>query len=177
MIIELTYFVHGTTIDNEKHLASGQADAKLSEKGITQGKELIKLINDDFDFIFVSDLSRSIDSARLTFGKERDLIVDKRIRECDYGELTQQVKTWKLKEYINKKYPGGESYLDVEKRMQAFVDDLKKNFDNKKVALVCHQAPQLALEVIVNKLSWEEAIDKDWRKDGKWLPGWRYFIK
>ena len=177
MSVELIYFVHGTTIDNEKHLATGQAHTKLSKAGIKQSKELINQIDDNFDAIFVSDLPRSIDSAKLTFGEERELTIDERLRECNYGDLNQKPKDWDLKDFISHNYPNGESYLDVEERIRDFLEFLKKNYANKRVALVCHQAPQLAIEVIVNKKSWEEVIDTDWRKTKAWKPGWKYIIK
>ena len=44
------------------------------------------------------------------------------------------------------------------------------------MAIVAHRAPQLALEVILNGLSWQEAINNDWRKTGDWKPGWEYII-
>ena len=168
MSIEITYFAHGTTYDNEKHLASGQVDAKLSKLGILQVKKLADLVDNDFDFIFVSDLSRSIDTAKIVFGKEAQVIIDSRLRECDYGDLTQKVKDWSIIERVNKKYPNGESYLDVEKRIKEFINYLKKSYSNKKIAIVSHQTPQLAFEVLINNLSWRNAIKTDWRNYGNW---------
>jgi broad specificity phosphatase PhoE len=40
MSIKITYFVHGTTTDNERHLSSGWKDVELSELGIKQSEEL-----------------------------------------------------------------------------------------------------------------------------------------
>ena len=177
MSIEITYFAHGTTYDNEKHLASGQADAELSKLGVSQAKKLGGLVKNNFDFIFVSDLSRSIDTAKIAFGKDIKLIIDPRLRECDYGDLTQKVKDWSLLERFNNKYPNGESYLDVEKRIKEFINFLKEKYSNKKIAIVSHQAPQFAFEVITNDFSWKEVIENDWRKQGKWQPGWKYILK
>ena len=56
-------------------------------------------------------------------------------------------------------------------------DYLKENYDNKKVAIVCHKAPQLAFDVITNNMTWEEALANDWRIEHKWQPGWKYTIK
>lgn len=38
--VRITYFVHGTTVDNEMHLASGWNDTELSKLGIRQSIEL-----------------------------------------------------------------------------------------------------------------------------------------
>ena len=31
-------------------------------------------------------------------------------------------------------------------------------------------------KVITKKITWQEAISADWRKDGSWQPGWEYEI-
>ncbi len=68
-MVKITYFVHGTTIDNENNVSSGWFDVELSKKGIQQGIELKEMIKDkNFDVVFCSDLSRAVNSAQLTFG-------------------------------------------------------------------------------------------------------------
>ena len=66
---------------------------------------------------------------------------------------------------------------DVEKRLRDFCQYLLGNYNNKTIALVAHKAPQLALEVITKNITWEEVIDKDWRKTKSWQPGWEYIIE
>ena len=66
---------------------------------------------------------------------------------------------------------------DVEKRLRDFCQYLLDNYNNKTIALVAHKAPQLALEVITKNITWEEAINKDWRKTKSWQPGWEYIIE
>ena len=39
-----------------------------------------------------------------------------------------------------------------------------------------HHAPQLALEVILNGKTWQQAFAEDWRPLKKWQPGWEYEI-
>ena len=66
MAVKITYFVHGTTTDNERDLATGWSPGKLSGLGINQAKELGKLVsNKHFDVVFCSDLKRAVDSAEL----------------------------------------------------------------------------------------------------------------
>jgi|GEM_PF-4557231 len=45
--LRITYFVHGTTTDNEAEIATGWNQGKLSEVGIKQSKELAKTISDN----------------------------------------------------------------------------------------------------------------------------------
>ena len=81
-----------------------------------------------------------------------------------------------MNEYIRTPFPGGESYRDVEKRIADFCTFLKENYNGKHVAIIAHQAPQLALDVLTKKKTWEQAILEDWRKTKAWKPGWEYFI-
>jgi len=180
MTIKITYFVHGTTEDNEKALASGWYDVKLSKLGIEQSKKLKELIKDKkFDVVFCSDLKRAVDSAELTFKSGIPIKKDIRLRECNYGDLTQE-PTKKIdslmEKYIDNPFPNGESYKDVEKRIRDFLKDLQKRYDGKKVAIIAHKAPQLALDVIIKGKSWKQAIKEDWRrkKPKEWKPGWDY---
>jgi broad specificity phosphatase PhoE len=180
MSIKITYFVHGTTTDNEKDLATGWAPGELSKLGIDQSKKLGELMKDKkLDVVFCSDLKRAIDSANLAFGGKYEIIPDERLREVDYGEFTQfPVSQFKanMAKYIDKKFPNGESYKDVEKRMVDFLEFLKKNYTGKYVAIVAHQAPQLALDVLVKGKTWEQAIADDWRHTKSWQPGWEYNV-
>tara|TARA_Y100000310_G_C20380853_1_gene668028 strand:- start:19 stop:552 length:534 start_codon:yes stop_codon:yes gene_type:complete len=177
MVVKISYFVHGTTQDNIEHLASGHNDIPLTEIGITQGKELGELRKDNFDVVITSDLKRAIDSAKLAWGNKFKIIIDKRLRECDYGDLTQKKKIWNVVDYIEKNYPNGESYHDVEARMKSFLEFVKKRFEGKHIALVAHQGPQLALEVLINYKTWKQAITEDWRNTTAWKPGWKYILK
>ncbi len=176
--VTITYFVHGTTTDNKKGISTGQALGELSELGIKQSKELKEQIKDKkFDIVFCSDLKRAVDSANLTFKDSVKVIQDKRLRECNYGDLNQSKEDKvKYEEHIEKPFPNGESLKDVEKRIKDFLDYLYSNYKGKNIAIVSHKAPQLAIEVLLNKKSWEEALKSDWRKVGKWQSGWDYKV-
>jgi len=179
MAVKILYFVHGTTTDNLEHKSTGWVPGKLSEKGIQQSLDLRKQINlDEIDIAVSSDLKRAIDSAEYVFGGEKNILHDKRIRECNYGDLNgKDTSLVKYEDHIVEAFPNGESLKDVEKRVREFCEYLLENYDGKCVALVSHKAPQLAFDVITKNISWEEAIEKDWRKTKSWRPGWEYIIK
>ncbi len=178
MSIKIAYLVHGTTTDNEKNLCTGWTPGELSELGIQQAKELGQQIGyKKFDVFFTSDLKRATDSARLAFDNKYKFIEDKRLRECNYGDFNQADDSKvDYKKYIDQRFPNGESMKDVEKRIKNFIDYLKKEYDGKHIAIMAHKAPQLALEVLLNGKSWEQAIDEDWRNTKSWQPGWDYII-
>ncbi len=180
-MVKITYFVHGTTVDNEKEISSGWFDAELSSLGTKQSIELKEKIKDKhFDVVFCSDLRRAVNSAQLTFGGLVEIIQDKRLRECNYGEYnakSSEIVEPMQEENITKSFPDGESYEDVKARISDFIEDLKKNYDGKSIAIVAHKAPQLALDVLVHGKSWEQAFAEDWRKTKSWQPGWEYIVE
>lgn len=179
MSTNITYFVHGTTTDNEKHMSSGWKDVELSSLGIQQSIDLKEKTKDKvFDVVFCSDLQRAQKSAELTWGGMYEIIPDKRLRECNYGDLngasSEIVEPMQEEECINKPFPNGESYEDVKTRMADFIEFLKKNYGGKNVAIVAHKAPQLSLDVLIEGKTWQQALAEDWRKTHSWKPGWEY---
>ena len=129
-MVEIKYFVHGTTTDNIDKKASGWLPGELSEKGIQQAIALGETIKDEhFDVVFCSDLKRAIDSSGLVF-KERniEIIADERIRECNYGDYNGlDSKLADYKSHIEERFPRGENMHDVEKRIASFLNYLKEN--------------------------------------------------
>jgi broad specificity phosphatase PhoE len=178
--VQITYFVHGTTTDNEAHRSSGWKDVELSELGVKQSKELAQQTEGQvFDAVFTSDLKRAVESARLTWGDRFPTFADARLRECSYGDLNGELSeiVEPLQERsIETPMPNGESYETVKSRVASFLADLKRDYDGKRVAIVGHKAPQLALDVLLKGMTWEEAFATDWRKTKSWKPGWDYVL-
>ncbi len=180
MPLKITYFVHGTTTDNEQDLATGWAHGELSELGKKQAKELGTQAPQKFDVVFCSDLQRAIDSAHLAFEGRCPIVVDERLREANYGDFTQKPADdfkQNLTNYIDQPFPGGESYKDIERRIADFIEFIKKAYKGKHIAIVAHQGPQLALDVVLKGKSWEQAMEEDWRHTKAWRPGWEYIVE
>ena len=180
METKIIYFVHGTTTDNASKLCSGWKEAELNVLGREQAENLGNVSRkrgDKFDVIFTSDLKRAIESSNIAFPDDKK-IIDARLRECNYGDLDGKHKSLVVyEEHVDNCFPNGESLKDVEFRMRKFVDYIKTNYKGKTIGIIAHRAPQLALDVILNGISWEEANANDWRKSGDWQPGWEYIIK
>jgi broad specificity phosphatase PhoE len=180
MSVSITYFVHGTTTDNEKDISSGSSDVGLSDLGVQQSIDLRQQIDvASFDVVFCSDLIRAVHSAKLTFEDKVPIVIDARLRECNYGDYNAQpsdlVEPMQEKA-VTKPFPNGESYEDVKARMADFLSDLKQNYDGRHVAIVAHKAPQLALDVLLYGKTWQEAFAEDWRLTKHWQPGWNYTV-
>ncbi|OGE64090.1 hypothetical protein A3J13_02375 [Candidatus Daviesbacteria bacterium RIFCSPLOWO2_02_FULL_36_8] len=173
-MVNIIFETHSTTLDNEAHLSSGQNDVVLSPVGEKQAKELGERCK-DLDAIFCSDLQRSYKTAEIAFGRKFPILKDKRLRECDYGDLTghpnEEVDGVKV-DHITLAFPNGESYNDCMKRMKEFLDELKKNYDGKRVIIIGHRATQYGLEHLIKGKSLEELIKTPF----KWQPGWTYQI-
>ncbi|MFM2330542.1 MAG: hypothetical protein RLZZ26_49 [Candidatus Parcubacteria bacterium] len=177
MAVEIIFEAHGTTYDNEAHLASGHNDIELSPLGIEQSGEMRKRHEGEhFDAIFCSDLQRSYKSAELGFGTTFPIIRDARLRECDYGDLTQhpkkEVDAQKVSR-ISEPFPGGESYEQTSARMKEFLQDLLRDYNGKRVMIIGHRATQYGLEHWITGLPLDEVITAPW----KWQPGWRYVLE
>ena len=133
MQLKVMYFVHGTTFDNAIGKCSGWKQVELNDLGKERAIKLGKMQeNQKFDIIFTSDLIRAIDSANLAF-PNIEHIQDKRLRECNYGDLEGQDKSLVIyEEHINNPFPNGESLKDVEKRVHEFIEFLIKNLVTQK---------------------------------------------
>ena len=174
--MQIIYYVHGTTEDNASKKCSGWREAMLNDLGREQAINLGKNTPYTFDVLFTSDLQRAKDTAKLAF-PEFDAIADARLRECNYGDLDGKDKKQVIfEEHIDTPFPNGESLKDVEERIKSFLEDVKKKYPGKRIGIVAHRAPQLAIEVITKNISWEEATNNDWRKTGDWQPGWIYEV-
>jgi broad specificity phosphatase PhoE len=176
-MLTIIFEAHGTTFDNEAHLSSGWNDVALSPLGIKQSGEMgERYKNDNFDAIFVSDLQRAVRSAEIGFGNKWPIIKDARLRECDYGDFTQkpseQVDVQKPLR-ITEPFPNGESYTQTTARMKSFLEDLKRNYDGKRVMIIGHRATQYGLDNIINGVSLEKLTTTHF----KWQPGWEYKLK
>lgn len=178
MSVKLIYFVHGTTTDNQGHKSTGQNPGVLSKLGVQQSIALKDQIDmDAIDIVVSSDLQRAVDSANYTFAGVKEILLDPRLRECNYGDLNGADSELVVDEdHIDEPFPNGESLKDVEKRMRNFCKTLLEKYDGKTVALVAHKAPQHALNVIINGQTWSETLADDWRKRKAWQPGWEYSL-
>ena len=170
MDLKIIYYVHGTTFDNASKKCSGWKQLELNDLGKEQAINLGKNTPYKFDVLFTSDLIRAIPKFQV--------IEDKRLRECNYGDLDGEDKNQIIYEdHINNPFPNGESLKDVEKRLRDFLKYVKENYKDKTIGIIAHRAPQLEIEVITKNISWEEANANDWRKTGAWQPGWEYCLK
>ena len=175
-MITVWFESHKTSLDNEAGLASGWNDVDLSPLGAgEQMQECVeRYAKIELDEVFSSDLQRAYKTA-YAIAAERKLPVylDARLRECNYGELTQhpkkEVDDEKLLR-ISNAFPGGESYEGCMHRMHNFLEYLKGEFEGKTVLIVGHRATQYGIENFILKKPLDQCLNERW----KWQPGWKY---
>jgi broad specificity phosphatase PhoE len=172
--MKIYFAAQATSKDNEKGVASGWRDIELSEIGIQQAKDLGKRFKSiKIDLICCSDLKRAVDTVKIAFGEKYPVIVDKRLREINYGDFNGKPKKLidSIKEkHIKEPFPNGESYEQAVARVQEFFKELKENYSDKTVLVVGHRATQYGLEVMVGQKTLKECLKTSFR----WQPYWEY---
>jgi broad specificity phosphatase PhoE len=177
-MISIRFFPHATTTDNEAGISTGSVEVELSELGKKQKMDLKDVVQDEqFDAVFSSDLKRAHETAEAAFGDRYSITLDTRLREINIGDMTRMADAETgpmMYEHVDIPFPNGESLKNVEERVKDFLTSLLPAYDSKKIAIVAHQGPQLALEVITKGITWEEALDTDWRNTKSFQYGWDY---
>jgi broad specificity phosphatase PhoE len=178
--VDLTFFVNSSSSDEDKRIASGLGNPGLSDLGKKQAVALNGIVkNRDFEVVYCSDLRRAVETADIAFDVVAPIVTDIRLRECNFGDLNG-AKSDRIEQlilaHIERPFPNGESLRDVEKRTRSFLEQIGKKHVGQRIAIMSHQGPQLALEVILKGTSWERAIMDDWRTKSppQWRPGWDY---
>lgn len=173
--MKITFLSHSITFDNEDKLASGWNDAQLSPEGIKRVPDWAKNFDlDKIDVVFTSDLQRAYNTAKLAFPgiPTQKLLMDWRLRECDYGDMTREPKgvvdPIRI-QYVDKPFPNGESYNQAMKRMKSFIDDLADK-PYKHILVIGSRATHYGFDVYIKGSTIEECLATEFA----WQPGWEY---
>lgn len=170
----LIYETHATSLDNDAGLASGHYDVELSPAGERQAAALgERYLTDPPALVLASDLRRAWRTAEIAFGSRGRIVRDRRLRECDYGDLTRQptreIERRRLAA-IEAPFPRGESYTQATVRVAACLDDLRGSWPGGWVLVIGHRATHYALDCLLQGIPLADAMTAPFR----WQPGWRY---
>jgi broad specificity phosphatase PhoE len=168
--VELIYETHSITVDNERGIATGWLPGELSAAGRRLAAELGER-RPDVDVVFSSDLRRAVQTVELS-GLKVPHFQDWRLRECDYGELNgAPVEALRpRRQWIHQPYPGGQSYWDVMEQTRAFLEDVKRWYDGRRVLVVAHSANRWSLQHLLDRVALEDLVDAPF----EWRPGWTF---
>jgi broad specificity phosphatase PhoE len=174
--VAVVFETHATSEDNERGIATGWLGGRLSTLGQRQAAELGERRRDDgLAVIYTSDLDRAVETARIAFdGSGLPVVVDARLRECDYGRWNgmprARLEAERL-DRIDEPWPGGESWRQAVERVDCFLDELAGREDGR-VLVIGHVATRVALDLRAGggPLGALVAAPFDWR------PGWEYEV-
>jgi broad specificity phosphatase PhoE len=175
MSVRLAYETHSITTDNEAGIATGWLPGELSARGRALARELGERRRDDgIDAIYVSDLRRAVETVEMAFdGSSIPVVVDARLRECNYGDLNgapvARLDVERLT-HVDVPWRGGESYLDVVERTQELLADIRAVHDGGCVLLVAHSANRWALQHLLLGGRLVDVIAAPFA----WQPGWEF---
>lgn len=133
---------HGESKANIQKRFSGVTDVELSNKGELQAKIIGQsLCAQNISHIFTSPLKRAVATAKIIQNEisfSQDIIIEKSLIEVNFGlfenltweEISEKYKeeseTWIVKKH-KYKFPEGEDYNDIIKRISHLTDTLPDN--------------------------------------------------
>jgi broad specificity phosphatase PhoE len=173
---ELLLIRHGETDWNRDRRWQGQSDIPLNGAGEAQARDLAKRLRGSrLDAIFTSDLQRARQTAEavaaVTGAPVRE---DRRLREIGLGAWegmlgdeirardTETYETFRARPTAARP-PGGESVLEVQRRVLTVLRDVLHAFPEGRVAIVSHGLALAALKVALRRLPldavWNHELD------------------
>lgn len=175
LMIQIVFETHSWSEDNDRGIATGWAQGRLSERGRELAAELgARRGNDGLAAVFTSDLQRAIETATIALGDSGTPILhDWRLRECDYGDLNETPAAElhvDRQRYLDTPYPNGESWRQAVGRVGRFLNDLPLRWNDSRILIIGHVATRWALDHYLNGVPLEDLINSDFA----WREGWEY---
>src|SRR5438874_1267866 len=176
MAVDIVFETHSISEDNERGIATGWLPGRLSERGRDLARALgDRRRTDGIDALFVSDLWRAVETAQIAFaGCAVPMLLDWRLRECDYGELNgvPSAVVHDRAAHLDTPYPGGESWRDAVTRVGRVLPDLATGWDGCRVLVIGHVATRWGLEHDLVGTTIEQLATEDFA----WREGWEYTL-
>lgn len=160
--MKITAVRHGETEGNVKRIVQSHTGGILTERGREQAKQAGgQLTKERFDAIYVSDLQRCIETAEIML-PGTSYIRTEQLRERSNG--VYDGRSWDdLPAFIfegsdiTTRIEGGESWLDIERRIAELVNKLYKQYPHGHVLLITHGGPIKVLRSLIEGLTLQEA--------------------
>jgi alpha-ribazole phosphatase len=144
---------HGDTRLNSRERFWGQTDVHLNENGLRQAAQLRdRLASHKLDAIYSSNLSRCTATAKIIASlQQAKVTVCEELKEINFGyvegltfdeiqerhpKLAKVMSVWNSRP----RFPGGESFDELDGRVNLFLPSLKKHGTDNRVLVVAHSA-------------------------------------
>lgn len=143
---------HGKTDWNIEGRIAGRTDISINEQGREEAKLVCDKLKDvDFDYVFVSPLKRTIETAKIITDKE--LILDDRLIERSNGTLEGKLKSEiAIMPNYNEKNEtmyGIEPLDDLLKRVTDFLNEINSKYKGKNILIVTHGGVSINMRCIL----------------------------
>ncbi len=170
-IAKLILIRHGESENSVKRIASADPSVDrfhLTERGkaeLARTAELIK--NEKIDLIISSDLIRTKETADILNRIFKvQILYDKRLRDINdgvfnlkpYDEFYKKIGPRELRFEV--KAEGGETFVDLKKRLRDLLEEIKEKYSDKTILIVSHKDPLWMMQALLLGLSKKESIDK-----------------
>lgn len=179
-MLTVYYSPHMTSSDNLAGRASGHADVPLTDEGIARARELRQHYRATEPIaVYRSDLQRARHTAEIVFsGREVPIVADARLREVNYGAMTQAPVAEVDAEFsrrVEVPFPDGESVRMVVERVGALLREAVAAHDEQTVVIIGHRGQKLALEYWSTRRSLADIVPAPW----PWrdVPIYRYELR
>lgn len=156
-----TFIRHGESVANVENWYAGQTDTPLTEVGRIQAATLADVLRHArYDRVFVSDLTRALDTAvAIVDGRDVELVVTALLRERSCGALEgkrvdELERTGELQVFrdFDGRPPGGESLRDVAKRVLGYLAGVD---EDGRALVVAHGAVMRAVIGVLDGMAIE----------------------
>jgi len=169
---------HGQAVSNVKNIISCWPEKfknPLTKKGVSQVKASAKgLPGKNIDMIFTSDVLRTKQTAHIVNGVLKVKVkLDKRLREYNVSDFNTKSIMEFSSNYPNtqmrfkNKPKNGETYVDIQKRVAGFLEEIDKKYKGKTILVVSHQLPLALLTAWWKNYSPKQTIDKFFRSNNR----------
>jgi len=151
---------HGETDFTKSGKYCGVTDVKLNSNGISQARKIAKrLCSTEFDQVYSSDLLRCFQTASIVF-KKSSIIKCHELREMNFGVIErlsyqealekypELYQKW-LNDFVNFRMPNAETLVELQCRVNKFMDRIIKKQENLTVGIVSHSGP---IKIILCKI-------------------------
>lgn len=149
------YIVRHGQVDSNLNKIYNIEDEDINENGIRQAEELKEKIKDiDFDIIFCSPLLRAKHTAEIINSKNKEIIIETRLKERSSGNLSGKPLDFIDREtywdyYTDVRFGTEENIKSFFERVHSFLDELK-DMKYNKVLLVAHSGVSKAVYAYFN---------------------------
>jgi alpha-ribazole phosphatase len=161
---------HGQTTHNAKKIMMGHGHGNLSKLGQSQAQALSKALkHQKLDFVYCSDLKRCKQTLQAIskYHKNVPVIFTEDLRERNWGNMegktydeAQRARENYLGSQLKYKPKGGESLIELRKRVQNFINYIKKNHPDGNLLFVTSGGVLRMINSILTKISLHESYKK-----------------